>query len=139
MADPVIVTPDHSQLAVVALPAEIDVANYRQVRRELYSALATGVAVVVADMTATTCCDSMGFRTLVLAHERATAISTELRLVVTSAHVLQVMAILGLDTMLRIYPSPYAALTARPRGNDPGKPRSSREPAGGQAGDCPAA
>ncbi len=67
MADPVPVTPAAGPV-VVTLPAEIDMANSGQVRRELYAALATGVAVVVAGMTATTFCDTMGFRALVMAH-----------------------------------------------------------------------
>ena len=99
---------------MVALPAEIDIANAHQVRQELYCALATGVAVVVADMTATTFCDSMGFRALVMADKQARAGNAELRLAIPSASMLRVMSITGMDRMLRIYPSLDAAVAARP-------------------------
>jgi hypothetical protein len=45
----------------------------------------------------------------VLAHQQAAARHAELRLVITSAEVLRVMAITQLDTVLRIYPSLAAA------------------------------
>ena len=71
--------------------------------------------VVVADMTATSFCDSTGLRALALAHKRAAAPNTELRLVITSGDVLRVMAITQLDTVLRIYRSLDAEQgTARP-------------------------
>jgi anti-sigma B factor antagonist len=116
MADPVPVLPAQPGPVVVALPVEIDIANARRVRQELYSALATGAAVVVADMTATTFCDSMGCRALIMAHRQARAGNAELRLAVPSAGVLRVMAITCMDKVLRIYPSLDAALAARPTG-----------------------
>jgi anti-sigma B factor antagonist len=105
-----------AQPTVVALPAEIDITNARRTRRQLYTALASGAPVVVADMTATRFCDSQGLRALVLAHKRAAECNAELRVVMTSAAVLRVMAITKLDTVLRIYPSVGAALDARPVG-----------------------
>jgi anti-anti-sigma factor len=98
------------QPVIVTLPAEIDMTNSGRIGRQLGFAQASGAAVVVADMTATTFCDSRGMRALVMAHKRATASGTELRLVVPSAAILQVMAITKLDTVLRIYPSLAAAL-----------------------------
>ena len=65
--------------AVVTLPAEIDMANADRVGADLQAALAPGVTAVVADMTATTFCDSRGIHALVLAHQRATACGAELR------------------------------------------------------------
>ena len=47
-------------------------------------------------------CDSTGLRALVLAHKQAAAHHTELRLVITSAHVLRVLAITKLDTSARL-------------------------------------
>jgi anti-sigma B factor antagonist len=114
MADIEPVTPAHATPVIITLPAEIDMANARGVSQQLGSALASG-AMVVADMTATRFCDSTGLRALVLAHKQAAAHHTELRLVITSAGVLRVMAITKLDTVLRIYPSLDAAQeTARP-------------------------
>ena len=90
-------------------------ANDRGVSQQLGCALASGAAVVVADMRATRFCNSTGLRALVLAHKQATADSIQLRLVITSADVLRVMAITQLDTVLRIYPSLEAA-GGRPAG-----------------------
>jgi anti-anti-sigma factor len=111
MADPEPLIPTHPHPAVVTLPGEIDMTNAHQVRQWLYAALATGTAVVVADMTATRFCDTMGLRALVLAHKRAVVNSAELRVAVTSDAVLRVMGITKLDTVLRIYPSTEKALT----------------------------
>lgn len=104
MADPEPVTPAHLQPVVVTLPGEIDMTNACQVRQRLYAALAAGTPIVVADMTATRFCDSMGLRALVLAHKRATASGAGLRVVIPSPAVLRIMDITGLDTVLRIYP-----------------------------------
>jgi anti-sigma B factor antagonist len=109
MADIEPVTPAHATPVIVTLPAEIDMANDCGVSQQLDSALASGAMVVVADMTATRFCDSTGLRALVLAHKRAAAHHTELRLVIASADVLRVMTITKLDTVLRIYPSLDAA------------------------------
>ena len=108
MADVEPVPPAHAAPVIVTLPAEIDMANECGVFQQLDRALASGALVVVADMTGTRFCDSMGMRALVLAHKQA-ARHAELRLVITSAAVLRVMAITKLDTVLRIYPSLDAA------------------------------
>ena len=63
-------TPAQAQPVIVRLPAEIDMANADSIGEELAAASAPGVAVVIADMTATTFCDSMGMRMLVLARVR---------------------------------------------------------------------
>jgi anti-sigma B factor antagonist len=99
---------------VVTLPDEIDMDNAERVGEDLQAAFAPGVTVVVADMTATTFCDSRGIRALVLAHKRAAASGAELRLVVPSPGVLRVLALLGLDRVAAIYPSLSEALRAEP-------------------------
>ena len=43
---------------VVTLPAEIDMVNADHIGADLQAALTPGVTTVVADMTATTFCDS---------------------------------------------------------------------------------
>ena len=98
---------------VVTLPAEIDMANADRVGADLQAAFAPGVTVV-ADMTATTFCDSRGIHALVLAHQRAAASGAGLRLVVPSACVLRVLAVVGLDRWLAIYPSLQEALAVPP-------------------------
>jgi anti-sigma B factor antagonist len=103
--------PSHTasaSMTVVTLPAEIDVANAREVGDQLSAALAAGRAVV-ADLTSTTFCDSAGLREMLLVHKRAVASGAAFRLVIRSAHLLRVFSVTGLDTVLAIYPSLSAA------------------------------
>jgi anti-anti-sigma factor len=100
--------------AVVALPAEIDMANADGVGEQLCSAFAPGVSMVVADMTLTVFCDSYGMRALVLARRFAADCHAQLRLVVSHPSVLQVLRLAGLDRLLPVYPSLGAALTDGP-------------------------
>ncbi|HEU5418900.1 MAG TPA: STAS domain-containing protein, partial [Streptosporangiaceae bacterium] len=72
---------------IVRLPGEIDIANADQVRTGLCAAAQPGVAVVIADMTATQFCDSCGVRSLLVAHDAADRAGAELRLVIPSAAV----------------------------------------------------
>jgi anti-anti-sigma factor len=106
--------PQHLPAVVIALPAEIDMANADRVGQQLRSALTPGVRTVIADMTATRFCDSSGINMLVRAHQQAAANGTELRLVVASTAVLRVLTLTGLDDLLPIYPSLSQALTAGP-------------------------
>jgi anti-anti-sigma regulatory factor len=54
---------------------------------------------------------------LVHAHKHAAASGAQLQVVVPSARVLRVLAILGLDCQLAIYPSLPDALAAKPAPN----------------------
>jgi anti-anti-sigma factor len=108
---------DHERLnrpVIVSLPAEIDIANAEDAGKQLCAAFAPGVTVVIADLGSTAFCDSSGARQLVLAHERAAVSNSELLVVISSAGVLRVLAILGLDRVLEIYPDLTAALATRP-------------------------
>ena len=100
------------QPVIVPLPREIDVANAEDVGEQLCAAFAPGVTVVIADLSSTTFCDVSGIRQLVLARKRAVASNRVLRAVVPSAGVLRVLAILGLDRVLEIYPGLAEALAA---------------------------
>ena len=100
--------------AVVALSAEIDMANADGVGGQLRSAFTPGVSMVVADMTLTVFCDSYGMRALVLARRCAADCHAQLRLVVSHPSVLQVLKLVGLDRLLPVYPSLGAALTDGP-------------------------
>jgi anti-sigma B factor antagonist len=90
-------------LAVVTLPVEIDIANAEQIRAALLSVLDQGTTTLVLDMTATTFCDSAGVHALVAARSRAAASGAELRLAASSAPVLRIFAITGLDQLITIY------------------------------------
>jgi anti-sigma B factor antagonist len=109
--------PDHehqNRPVIVSLPAEIDITNAEDVGKQLGEAFAPGVTVVIADLGSTVFCDSSGARQLVLANKRAVASNRELLVVISSAGVLRVLAILGLDRELEIYPDLAAALATRP-------------------------
>jgi anti-anti-sigma factor len=79
---------------------------------ELSSALAPGIGTIIADLTATIFCDSSGVRALLLAHQKAAASGVELWLVVPPGPVLRIIALLGVDEVLPIYPTLDAALDA---------------------------
>ena len=107
------VPPAPGRPVVVTLPAEFDVGIAAGIYTQITAAFASGVRVVVADMTATMFCDTMAIRTLVLAHRQAPANGTELRLVVMSPGVLRIMEVLGVDTMLPVYDSLEEALAGQ--------------------------
>jgi anti-anti-sigma factor len=83
----------------------MDMANADVISRQLAAAFAPGPKAVIADMTATTFCDSIGIRVLVLAHQQAAANGTELRLLLPRSRILRVMEVLGIDAVLPIYHS----------------------------------
>jgi anti-sigma B factor antagonist len=100
---------------IIALPAEIDMATAGGAGQQLGSAAAGGARTVIADMTATTFCDSSGIGMLVRAHKQAAANGTQLRLVVPATAVLRSLTLACLDHLLPIYPSLSMALAAGPQ------------------------
>jgi len=106
--------PQHLPAVVIALPVKIDMANADRAGQQLGSAITPGVRTVIADMMATSFCDSSGISMLVRAHKQAAANGTELRLVAASPAVLRTLTLAGLDQLLPIYPSLSQALAARP-------------------------
>ena len=104
--------PQQLPAVVIALPAEIDMANADQVGQQLGTAFTPGVKTVIADMTATRFCDSSGINMLVRSHQQAAANGTELLLVVASPAVRHTLTLLGLNDLLAIYPSLSQALAA---------------------------
>lgn len=85
--------------------------------------------MVVADLTATTFCDSAGVRHLLLADERARAGQVELRLAVSSAGSVQrVLGLTGVDRVLAVYRTLDAAIT----GGRPPDPLGTPEIAAGE-------
>jgi len=97
-------------LATVTLPAEIDMTNADRVAAELSAAFASGVRVVVADMTATTFCDSAGVRGLTRVHREAAGSGARLHLAVVHAGaVSRVLELMDLTGVLHVYPSVDAA------------------------------
>lgn len=92
------------------LPAEIDLANADQVYTDLATAVAQHASLVIADMTATTFCDSAGVRALVRAVRNANASGAGMRVAASAPAVTRVLAITGVDRLIGIYPSVAAAM-----------------------------
>lgn len=101
--------------AVISLPVEIDITNAGAVREDLLSLLNREPATLIVDMGGTTFCDSVGVNALVRAHRRATASETQIRLVATAPAVLRVLAITGVDRLMKVYPSVAEALDTSDR------------------------
>ena len=99
---------------IVALPREVDISNAPRIGRVLLGAFGPRATVVIADMSLTEFCDSSGIRHLLIANDAASARGCELRVVLPSPSVLQVMQIMGVDQVLRIYSSLGEALTGKP-------------------------
>src|SRR5260370_39066539 len=106
--------PQRLPAVVIALPAEIDMANADRVGQQLGAAFAPGVRTVIADMTATRFCDSSGISMLVRAHQQAAANRTALRLVVPAPAGLRALTLVGVGDLLPIYPSLSLGLAAGP-------------------------
>jgi anti-anti-sigma factor len=104
------------RVAIVTLPAEIDLANAEPVRQDLLSVVAQGATRVIADMTATTFCDSAGITALVRVVQQATVRDSGLRLAASAPAVTRVLALTGVDKLIEVYPSVAAAMA------DPGGP-----------------
>jgi anti-sigma B factor antagonist len=98
------------QTAVVTLPVEIDITNADQVREDLLSILNQGATLLIADLSATTFCDSAGVGALARTFRRADASQSEMRLAVSASAVRRVLALTGVDRLLDIYPNVTAAL-----------------------------
>jgi anti-anti-sigma factor len=100
--------------AVVSLPTEIDITNADQVREDLLSVLNQGAALLVADLSKTSFCDSAGVSALARSFRRAEASQSHMRLVVSTLAVRRVLGLTGMDRLLDIYPSVAASLAASP-------------------------
>lgn len=98
--------------AVVSMPAEIDLNNTADVIANLAKAIGTSARVVIADLSATTFCDSCGVRTLLVTAYQAADSGAELRLVVQEGGAVQrIIALMGIDRLLPVYPTLDAALS----------------------------
>jgi anti-sigma B factor antagonist len=100
-------------MPVVILPAEIDVTNSEQVYQQLVEALAPGVGVFVADMTATIFCDSSGVHAIMHAYETAGTRDVRMRLAVSpGTSVNRVLQLIGVGRLMPVYQSLEEALKA---------------------------
>ena len=118
---------------VVAAPEEIDASNADWLRAVLLEAACRGQATFVVDMTGTQFCASAGVGALVHAHTRALAEGGELRLVIpTSALVLRVFALTGIDQVIPNFADLDEALQPAPAAPTPPRRRRRRRPKPGK-------
>jgi anti-anti-sigma factor len=101
------------QVAVVTLPAEIDVTNADTVREELLSVLDQGAVLLIADLSKTSFCDSAGVSALVRTFRQASTSASAMRLVVNTQAVQRVLSITGVDRLVDTYPSVAASLAGQ--------------------------
>lgn len=122
------------QVAVVTLPAEIDVTNADTVRDELSAVLDQGAAMLVADLGRTSFCDSAGVSALVRTFRRASSGGQRMRLVVATPAVQRVLSITGVDRLVDVYPSAAASLAGeagQPGQAQPGNATAAADTEGG--------
>jgi anti-sigma B factor antagonist len=100
---------------IVSTPDEIDVTNSDELRLALLAASADDAPVVVADLSATSFCDSTALGVLVRAAKQLTSNGAQLRLVAQAAPVLRILTLTGVDTVLPVYATLPEALAAGPR------------------------
>jgi anti-sigma B factor antagonist len=102
------------QVAVVTLPAEIDVTIADTVRDELLAILGQGAVLLIADLSKTKFCDSAGVSSLVRTYRQASTSGSALRLVVGTPSVQRVLSITGVDRLVDVFPSVAASLAGTP-------------------------
>lgn len=88
-------------VTLVVVTGEVDIETGPRVRSVLQAAVRDGRPVTV-DLGAVTFMDSAGFGALVATHQQAQRSGTELRLRAVPPRISQLLAMLGLDTVLRV-------------------------------------
>ena len=90
---------------MISAPAEVDISNADELQRAMRSCTDAEHATLVVDMSETTFCDSAAVNQLVRAQKRAAAAGGEVRLVISTASVMRLLAIIGVDRVLPIFTS----------------------------------
>src|ERR1700730_2165186 len=101
----------HDEQVVIMLPEEIDITISPGLQDALLAVITRQPAMVVADMSATTFCDSSGMHAIVTAYRQAVGSGTDLRLVIRHPATRRVFELSGVDTVISIYPDLPAALS----------------------------
>jgi anti-sigma B factor antagonist len=95
-----------SMPVVVALPGEIDTTNASEILALIIAAVVPGVSVIIADLTATSFCDSSGLRHLLLAYRQAAAAGAQLRLAIPPRGPIgRLIQLTGIDRHVPVYPT----------------------------------
>jgi len=103
----------HRGTTVVPLPDEIDFSNAARAYNRLYTALADGAEVVIADPSGTVFCDIWALRGLLMLHRQAAVETAQLRLAISAGgQVERVAELMGVDRELNVYASVSEAAAA---------------------------
>lgn len=89
--------------AVVGLPTEIDLTTAPAVTDGLLSALDRGAPGVIVDMSGTRFCDASGIGAIMRAYERARALGSWLRLIVSHPQTRKVLQITHVDQAVQMF------------------------------------
>jgi anti-sigma B factor antagonist len=100
---------------IVSLPTEMDIGSSDAIGEQLLAAFHPSASVVIADMSRTEYCDSSVIRQLTFVDSRVAAAGGELRIVLTSQAIWQLLRLFGVDQTLRLYPDMQSALTGPPQ------------------------
>jgi len=100
-------------VAIATMPTEIDFSNAGAVREQLLLLLNQGASVLIIDMSASMFCDCAGAGTVMRVYRRASASGAQVRLVSGGPVVRRIFALLGIDRMIDVYPTPAAAIAGR--------------------------
>jgi anti-sigma B factor antagonist len=100
----------HDRPRVITMPEVVDMDNADSLAGKLDAVLASGLSVLIIDLTTTSYCDTVGMRMFVRTRRRAAELGTDLRLVVPDGAVRRMAELLGLDKAIPIYPDLLRAL-----------------------------
>ncbi|MET9498418.1 STAS domain-containing protein [Streptomyces sp. NPDC006552] len=95
---------------VITVSGEIDHDTGTPLREALLDATIAETPHVLVDFSDVTFLDSSGLNILLSAHRNATDAGGWLRLAGTNANVLRILQIVGVDTIIGLYPTVPAAL-----------------------------
>ena len=99
---------------IVTLPAQLDGAAAERTVGQITAAFTPGVSVVIADLTATACCDRAAIRNLLKAHRQATVRGGQVRFAIRPGGPLhQLTGFADTHPLLAVYPTLQHALTGR--------------------------
>ncbi|MFI7382554.1 STAS domain-containing protein [Streptomyces sp. NPDC049813] len=95
---------------IITVSGEIDHQSGAPLRESMLTATAGQAPRVVVDLAAVTFMDSAGLNILLLAHRRTSEAGGWLRLAGAGAGVRRVLQIVGVDTVLHLYPDVATAV-----------------------------
>jgi anti-sigma B factor antagonist len=107
-----IATVEDTEVAVISLSGELDIASAPQLEERIQALIDAGRARLIVDLAGLTFCDSTGIGTLVRANNECLSRGGHLRLAAPNRHVARILAVVGLLDTFPTYQSVEAARRA---------------------------